>query len=110
MAEKRLAPGSRKLYLGGVRNVAVSFAGLLDEGETLSGTPTVSEATESLGITAAQVSTADLVIEGVKVKAGHAVQFRLTRGEASAGNYEIDILAPTSAGQTIPGSVTIRCV
>lgn len=107
---KRLARETHQIYTGAVRNVAVDFTGLLDDGETLSGTPTVTDDSGEFVLSNKQVSTTALVIRGNTVAIGKAVQFTVDRNGAADGEYELDIVASTSAGQTLPASVTIECV
>ena len=109
---KRYAKETYKVYDGDDRIISIDFEGLLDEGETLTGTPTVQEDadTPSLTITEEQVNTTEIVIKRRKVAVGQAVLFRLDRGSADVGDYEIDVTVATSAGQTLPGSVKIECV
>jgi len=108
----RLAIQSHNLYEGGVRNVAVNFAPLLDEGETLVGTPTVTNAAGNLSdlvISNEQLNAAEMSINGVAIPASLAVVFRVARGAAAEGEYYLDILVNTSGGQTIPGTVLVNC-
>jgi hypothetical protein len=80
-----------------VRNVAVSLASVLDSGELLTGTPTVTEVTTSaLTFSNEGVSTGSLTINGVSVTTGEAVQFKVTGGTANT-DYEIQIVCATDA-------------
>ncbi|MEM1189931.1 MAG: hypothetical protein AAGI72_15470 [Pseudomonadota bacterium] len=106
---KRIATPTQKLYAGDTdRIVSVDCRGLLDDGETVSAV----SIENSGGLTAdqAQVLTSEQTIEGETVGANLAVAFRVDRGSAAAGRYEIDLLITSSSGQVIPGSVAIRCV
>jgi len=107
---KRKAPQWHKLYSGGVRNVAIDFSGLLDAGESLSGTPSVTDSSGLLSISGEQVSSVALVINRVTVAAGLAVSFTVDRNSAPRGRYDIDVSVSTDAGQTIPGTIVIECV
>jgi hypothetical protein len=109
MACKRFAQQYRDLHVGGIRNVAVDFTGVLDASELLTGTPTVTDSSGELAIGGVQVSSVAMLINGVSVPAGRAVAFSVERGAAPEGDYELDILAATDAGQQIPGTVVIRC-
>lgn len=96
-----------------VRNVAVSFSGKLDDGELLTGTPTVTEVSPSspqaLSFSNIAVNTAALTINGVTVPIGEAVQFSLSGGVANTA-YTIKIAVGTDAtpAQTLYGSIDIR--
>jgi len=106
---KRFAQQVRDLYVDGIRNVAVDFSGLLDAGELLTGTPSVTDSSGALVIGGVQVTSAAMIINGASVPAGKAMAFSVERGAAPAGDYELDLLAATDAGQQIPGAVLIRC-
>lgn len=112
MPAKRYAKETYDLHDNDVRIMSVDFTGLLDSGDTLTGTPTVAEDadTPSLVITQAQVSTTALFIKRQTVPAGRAVLFKADRNDAAAGDYEIDILVSTVAGQTLPATVRVTCV
>ena len=86
------------LVVGETRNFAVSFANVLDAGETLTGTPTVAEQTTTdLTIANKVVSTAALTILGSTVAIGKAVQFKVS-GQLVAGSpYTIKITAGTTS-------------
>lgn len=96
-----------------VRNVAVSFSGMLDEGELLTGTPTVVDnsppSPEALTFSNIAVSTTALTINGISVPAGEAVQFSLSGGVVNTA-YTIKISCGTDAtpAQTLYGSIDIR--
>jgi hypothetical protein len=109
MAGTNLAPQINCKTASEVRNAAVSFADLLASGETLTGTPTVTQA--SLTFANQAVSTAALTINGETVAIGKAVQFKVSGG--AAGNvYEIDINCDTTSTpvQTLYGTVTLEVV
>ena len=62
-----------------VRNVAVDFLGLLDDGELLTGTPTVVEVTTTdLTLASKAVNATALTINGVDCIAGQAVTFKVS--------------------------------
>ena len=82
---------------GETRNGKVSFVDLLDDGESLTGTPTVVEVTTSdLTISNAAVSAAALTINGESVATGKAVQFKVTGGTAGT-TYLLRITVSTDA-------------
>jgi hypothetical protein len=92
------APEVPTLAVGETRNFAVSFVGVLDAGESLTGTPLVTEETTTdLTITNKTISTAALTVNGKPVPIGHAVQFRVS-GQLVAGSpYTIKITVSTDA-------------
>ena len=91
------APQSPNVAVGATRHFAVSFVGQLDLDEYLSGTPTVAEQTTSdLTIANRAVSTEVLVINGVEVAVGKAVQFTVT-GQQAATSYSVKITAATDS-------------
>lgn len=93
---------------GETRNVAISFASLLDSGELLTGTPTVTEDVGDLTITSKQVNTVALTINGATVAIGKAVQFSIT-GQVAGTTYTITAQCGTDAtpAQTLKGSCVI---
>lgn len=90
------------------RNVAVSFAGVLDDGELLTGTPTVSAT--GVTVSGAAVTSAAMTILGESVPAGEAVKFAVTGG--TAGRYVIAVTCATNStpAQSLRGSVTLDVV
>lgn len=95
-----------------VRNVAVSFAGKLDSGELLTGTPTVTEVTTTdLTFASQAVNTAALTINGVSTAIGRAAQFKVTGGTAGT-TYEITVSCGTDAtpAQTLYGTIKLKVV
>lgn len=79
-----------------VRNCGVSFAGALDEGELLTGTPTVTSVPSGLTFASPIVSTQALTINGATVAIGKAVQFKVTGG-VSGVKYQIEVSCGTDA-------------
>ncbi len=80
-----------------VRNVAISFVGVLDSGEDLTGTPTVEEvATSDLTFGNQRVSTVVLEINGTSVPIAKAAQFKVNGGVANK-LYTIRITAGSTA-------------
>ena len=91
-----------------VRNIAVDMQGKLDTGETLTGTPAVTEQTTTdLTITNKAVNTAALTINRTSVAIGKAIQFTVDPAAESDGRYTIYFSCSTSAGQTVDGEVVI---
>ena len=92
------------------RNVAVSFANMLDSGESLTGTPTILEiTTTALTLSDKVVSSAALTIAGVSVPSGSAVTFKVVGGVAGT-TYRIGITCGTNAtpAQTLRGVLVLK--
>lgn len=95
------------------RNCSISFAGKLDSGELLTGTPVITDcgapSPEVLTFSNEAVNTAELTINGVTVPIGEAVQFKVIGGVANA-KYTIKAQCGTDAtpAQTLIGSVELR--
>jgi len=102
----------RRKTVSEVRNVSVSFVDVLDSGELLTGTPTIT-ATMATGSTVtianAVVSTAVLTINGATVSAGKAIQFTISTG-SSGVTYTVNIQCGTDASQTLEAEVVIDVV
>lgn len=106
------APQQPEQSINEVRFHAVSFAGKLDDGELLTGTPTITEVdTTDLVITSKAVSTTALVINGVSVPAGMAVQCKIDgSGMTARQAYRVYIQCDTDAGQTLNGEIVFRAI
>jgi hypothetical protein len=92
--------------VGDTRNGAISFAGQLDSGEALTGTPTVVELTTTdLTISGVAVSTTALTINGETVAIGEAVQFKVVG--MTAANYRLKVTATTDS---TPAQTLVRYV
>jgi hypothetical protein len=105
------APEKPSKPVGAVNNFAVSFVGVLDSGELLTGSPTAAEQTTSdLTITNVVVSSAELTILNKTVAIGKAVQFKVVGQLLATLNYRIKITVPTdsSPAQTAIGYVTFK--
>lgn len=86
---------------GETRNVSIDFAGKLDSGELLTGTPTVEEVGSSaLTITNKQVNATSKTINGRDAAAGEAVQFRVS-GLVAGTSYLIKVTVSTDDGQVL---------
>jgi len=84
--------------VGETNAFAVSFSGVLDSGELLTGTPTVAEQTSSdLTIQNKVVSTVALTINGATVAIRMAVQFTVVGQAAANSPYTIKITVGTDA-------------
>lgn len=97
---------------GETRNGKASFAMKLDDGELLTGTPTITEITTTdLTFANVAVSTADLEINGATVLTGQAVTFKVT-GFAAGTTYRARIQCGTTStpAQTLRGIIRFTCV
>lgn len=104
------APQRQPASVGSTRNVAVSFSGQLDDGELLTGTPTITEGTTTdLTINNKAVSSAALTINGITVPIGEAVQCSVSGFVSANYPYTINISVTTDAtpAQTLIGKITI---
>ncbi len=107
-----IAPQQQSKTVSEVRNVAVSFAGKLDSGEALTGTPNISEvdaaSPQDLTFANIAVSTGALTINGETVAAGEAITFKVSGGTANK-LYKIQIDCGTDAtpAQTLYGVVRL---
>ena len=106
------APQRRTKTVGETRNVAVSFAAVLDDGELLTGTPTVVEVTSTdLTLSNKAVSSDAMIVNGVQCAAGQVVTFTVAGGVAGEA-YEIRVTVGTDAAhaQTLQATVKLRVV
>jgi hypothetical protein len=85
-----------------VRNCAVSFDYVLDDGELLTGTPSIASVPSGLTFANAKVNTVALTINGITVAIGKAVQFKVSGG-TSGVQYQMEVSCATDASpaQTI---------
>lgn len=94
-----------------VRVVSADFILKLDDGELLTGTPTVTApAASGLTITQPQVNASSRVVNGVTCAAGQAISFKCDATAATAGRYVIDIVCGTDDGQTIQGQTVVLVI
>ena len=108
-----IAPQRPFKSVSGTRNVAVSFADMLDSSELLSGTPTIAEQTTSdLTLGSKLVSTAILTINSVSVAIAEAVQFNIIGGTVANSPYSIQISVDTDStpAQTLIGTVVLTVI
>ena len=103
-------PQRYEISSGEVRNLAIDLTQLLDTGETLSGTPTLTEQTTSdLTFAAVAVNTATLsILDDAGVAIGAAVEARVSGGVAGR-EYEIHLAVGTTATQTLKRALKIDC-
>ena len=105
---KNTAPERPVAGVGETNNLSVSFVGVLDSGELLTGTPTATEVTSSdLTISNVAVNTAALVINDITVAIGKAVQCKVVGQLAASVLYTIKI---TAATDSTPAQTKIRYV
>lgn len=76
------------------RTGGVSFVNLLESGESLSGTPTVSSTPTGLTISNIQKNSTAVTINGVSVAANKAVLFSVAAGESGV-TYELQVQCST---------------
>lgn len=100
-----IAQPAHEKTAGETRNVAVDCRDLLDSGETLTGTPTVSGT--GLTLSGATVNVAALTLQGATVGIGQAVQFTVAGGTAGT-RYLIRVTASSSGGQTLQFDVPLK--
>jgi len=104
------APQRPSASVGATRNISVSFSDELDEGELLTGAPTITEdTTTDLAITNKVVSTEDLNINKVDVPAGEAIQCSVSGFVSNNFPYTLNISVTTDAvpAQVLPGTIII---
>ena len=104
------APECYAIHTAEKRNIAVDFRGMLDSGELLTGSPTVTEkTTTNLAITNAQINAAQVEINRSDVPIGMAVQFVVEADSGTEENspYSLDIAVDTDAGQELVGRVQL---
>lgn len=91
------APQRPDVAVGEVLVYSVSFADRLDDGELLTGTPTVTEVgTSDLTISNNVVSTGSLTINDITVITGEAIQFKMI-GQLTGVSYRIKMSVVTDA-------------
>lgn len=107
------APQRNTKTVSEVRNIAVSFSGKLDDGELLTGTPTVIEVNPSspqaLTFSNIAINTSILTINDISTPTGEAVQCSVSGGVANAA-YTIKVSCGTDStpAQTLYGTITLR--
>jgi len=96
--------------VGDERNGAVSFAGQLDDGEVLTGTPVVADAddTGDLTISNATVNTSEIVVNNRDVAVGEAVQFFVSGMTDTKYTLKITVSTDSSPAQTLVRYVTFK--
>lgn len=95
-----------------VEVIAVDLTNWLDDGEQLTGTPTVVEVTTAdLTLDNKSISLVPQKVNGFMAPAGHVVLFRMT-GQQTGTTYTVKITASTNASipRTINRTISIECV
>lgn len=115
MSEATTADQQYEIKAGSIRNISVDCRGWLDEGESLTGTPTVTITTAAVPPTLDNkiVSGAVLIIDGESVPIGKAIQFRITTTTGTTlGGYTITVSCGTDASpaQTPMGDLVVTVV
>lgn len=90
-----------------VRNIAVSFEGQLDDGELLTGTPTVTVAPSGPTITLEATNSVGKTINNRKVPPRKAVTFSVSGG-TNGTDYTFTVQCGTTASQTLIGYTKLR--
>lgn len=99
-------PKVRRKAPTAVRNIAVNFTDWLDQGEVITGTPTVSVSPSGVTLSAASVNTGRRVVDNRACQPGTVVTFTASSGSAGT-TYTITVTASTSGSQTLVGYVTL---
>lgn len=88
--------------------ISVDFSATLDSGDTLTGTPTITEVTTSdLTLANKTVNASAVVVNGVSRAAGQVIQFSCTGGDGGE-LYKIKMSCDTTNGRTIVRGVKLR--
>lgn len=93
-----------------VRLVVVSFDAVLEADETLTGTPTATDATTDLTLASKAVSSDAFVLYGRTIPAARCVQFTTTGGTAGT-TYDIVVACGTTGGtatQTVQTTIRVQ--
>lgn len=102
------APQRPVATVGETNNFSVSFAGVLDSGELLTGVPTAIEQTSSdLTISNVAVNTVALVINDIDVAIGLAVQFKVVGHLVANSPYTVKITVGTDSD---PAQTKVRYI
>ena len=101
------APQLGEKYVVEVRRVAVSFAGLLDDGETLTGSPVITSLPGGVSISGEQLNGAAITVNGVSVAANEAALFLVSVGAADTF-YDLSVAVNSSNGQQFTRVVRLK--
>ncbi len=106
MASLIVAPEEPVLAVGETNNMSVSLADVLDEGELLTGTPTIVEITTTdLTFANQRVNTEVLIMGDHIVAIGKAVQFKMSGQLVANSPYTVKITVSTDAD---PAQIKVR--
>lgn len=101
------APQLGEKYVVEVRRVAVSFAGLLDDGETLTVGPIITSLPAGVAISGEQFNGAAIVVNGVTVDANEVALFLVSAGAADTF-YDLSVAVSSSNGQQFTRVVRLK--
>jgi hypothetical protein len=90
-----------------VKNMAVDMSGHLDDGEILTGTPTVSVSPSGPTLGSCTINSGPQMVNGQKCPAGTVVKFTASGGTAGV-DYAILVSSSTSGSQTVQGYITLK--
>lgn len=99
-----IAPEIRSFTTDETRNISIDCSEVLDDGELLTGSPTI-QCNAEITVTNEQVNAGAVVINGDSVAAGSAIQFTATC--STPGTYYIEAKCNTDAGQLIEGRIKV---
>lgn len=95
------APQQPITAVGDIESGAIGFIDQLESGETLTGSPTITEqTTDDLTISGVAVNSSTLTIDGVSHTAGQAVQFAVSGMLLTHTPYTLKVVVTTSSGRT----------
>lgn len=111
MAATSRAQQNLKKSATAVRIVSMSFKNEIDEGELLTGSPTVVASPSDLTITNKVINASSVVVNGITVEAGLVVQFLVSGGTAGT-RYLVTVTCGTdsSPAETVDGEVILDVV
>lgn len=102
-----ILPQRPVLSQGDIDVCSVDFQDWLDNDETLTGTPTVTEVTTAdLTLSNKQVNTVPVYIDGRYVGTGKAVQWKVS-GQLSGRTYTIQVT--TTSNAAVPRTKVVYC-
>ena len=98
------APQWHEMSTAETRVVSVDMSASLDDGELLTGTPSI-QCSDDITVTDPQVNSSALTINDATVEAGRAVQFKVSCTVPE--DYRLEIVCNTDAGQTVEGAIRL---
>lgn len=96
-----------------VRNVSIDFSGKLDAGELLSGAVALDDGglPGAVTVEAGQINSVELTIQGRKVAAGKAVQFKVSGGTIDqTDTVKISVGTDAVPAQALVANVKIKVI